>query len=329
MKIIFKVIKAGSGNDIYFERLSEALKKVDIQSEIQYYSRYFQYFPWLLKVFNKNTNGDIIHSNVEYGWAFRENNKRLFVTLHHNVFDQAYRNFTTFPQRIFHDFILKPNIQKSLRSADKIIAVSNYTKQSFLRTFGEVPIDVIYNFVDTEKYKPIKTIALDKRFKLLFVGNLIRRKGADLLPKIMSQLGKKYVLYYTSGLRTSIPKQFTLSNMVPLGRLSEEKLIEEYNKCDALLFPSRLEGFGYTVAEAMACGKPVISTNTSSISELVEEGKNGFLCDPNNLNEIVNKIRLLQKLITKEKKKFINNTTKIRSKFNENLITKQYEKLVK
>jgi len=290
MKVVFKVIKAGSGNDIYFQRLSEALKRVNIDSEIEYYPKYFQYFPWLLKFVNKKTQADIVHSNVEYGWVFKESNKPLYLTLHHNVFDKKYRKYTTLPQKIFHDLILKTNIRRSIQYATKLIAVSNYTKTSFIETFGELPIEVIYNFIDTDKYKPIEISSSDSRFKLLFVGNLTKRKGADLLPQIMSKLGSNFVLYYTSGLRTKIPREFNLPNMIPLGKVSEEELIMEYNKCDALLFPSRHEGFGYAVAEAMACGKPVIAFNNSSIAELITHEENGFLFEEDTVEEIADKI---------------------------------------
>src|SRR5258706_5101700 len=124
MKVIFKVIRAGSRNDVYFERLSEALKKVNIDSEIEYYHKYFQYFPWLLKFVNKKSDGDIIHSNVEYGWVFKEISKPLYITLHHNVFDQGYQKYISLPQRIYYEFIVKPNTKGSIKIADKMIAVS-------------------------------------------------------------------------------------------------------------------------------------------------------------------------------------------------------------
>lgn len=270
MKVVFKVIKAGSGSDIYFERLSRALKKINIDSEIEYYPRYFQFFPWLLKFIKKKTNADIVHSNVEYGWVFKDSDKPLVVTLHHNVFDPEYRAYTSFTQKLFHNLVIKPNIKISLKIADKKIAVSNYTKESFIRTFGEQDIKVIYNFIDTEKFRPIKIANNDTRFKLLFIGNITKRKGADLLPEIMSKLGNDYVLYYSSGLRTKKFSQIKVKNMHPLGRLSERDLIMEYNKCDVLLLPSRLEGFGYAAVEAMACEKPVITFNNSSFPEIIK-----------------------------------------------------------
>src|SRR5690606_35387237 len=110
-----------------------------------------------------------------------------------------------------------------------------------------------------------------RRFKLLYVGNAMKRKGTDLLAPILRELGPDFVLYYTSGFR-NVDSTHLPSNMVPLGRLTDEELVAAYNECDALLFPSRMEGFGYTVAGAMACGKPVICTNASSMPELVENG---------------------------------------------------------
>jgi glycosyltransferase involved in cell wall biosynthesis len=328
MKVIFKVIKAGSGNDVYFQRLSEALKQVNVDSVIEYYPKYFQYFPWALKFVNRKTPGDIIHSNVEYGWVFKEKDKPLYLTLHHNVFDNEYRKYTTVPQRIFHDFIIKPNTKKSLRRANKVIAVSNYTKRSFVETFGKYPIEVIYNFVDTDKYKPMKVKMSDKRFKLLFVGNLTKRKGADLLPEIMSKLDpKEYVLYYTSGLRTRIPKEFNLPHMIALGKLSEDNLVMEYNKCDALLFPSRFEGFGYAVIEAMACGKPVITSNKSSMPEIVINNVNGFVFDLDNLRDVLKKIEILSAFRNTRKISLDNRAKVIKNfSFSSNLIKKlKYE----
>jgi glycosyltransferase involved in cell wall biosynthesis len=70
-------------------------------------------------------------------------------------------------------------------------------------------------------------------------------------------------------------------------------MVKVYNACDIFLTPSRLEGFGLSVAEAMACGKPVVATNCSSLPELVEDNKGGFLCRVDNLNDFSEKIRYL------------------------------------
>ncbi len=320
--IIYKVLNTGSGSNIYFERLHQQFKN----SNIKLLSKWFELFPLALKIINKKEKENIIHSNIEYGWTFKEKEKDLILTIHHNVFDKEYRKTASIAQKLFHTLILKGNIKRSLKFADKIVAVSDYTKKSFIETFGDHSIVVIYNGIDTKKFKPINIKSDDTRFKLLFVGNLTKRKGADLLPRIMEKLGSKYVLYYTSGLRTDIPKDFNLPNMVPLGKLSEEDLIKEYNKCDTLLFPTRLEGFGYAVAEAMACGKPIIATNCSSIPELVEDGKNGFLCEMNNVDDFAEKIKKISSNKRLRKAIYERNINKIRDNFSIEKMEEKYEK---
>ncbi len=84
-----------------------------------------------------------------------------------------------------------------------------------------------------------------------------------------------------------------LANAIALGRVAREKLPAIYNMCDIFLFPSRLEGFGYAVAEAMACGKPVVCTNGSSLPELVVDQKGGYLCKRDDITDFADSIRTL------------------------------------
>jgi len=329
MKIAFKLLKSGSGSDIYFERLSKVLKKNGFKTEIFYYHRYFQFFPILLKLFNGKRNYDIVHSNAECGWVFKRKDIPLIVTVFHLVYDKEYQKTTSLFQKIYHYLLLKPNMQKTLDSADKVIAISKYTKKSINNYFKtRKEISVIYCGIDFSIFKPAKFKKYnDNKFHLLFVGNLIKRKGVDLLPKIMKLLGNNYVLHYTSGLRTKPPNNFDLPNMIPLGRLSEEELVSMYNKCNVLLAPSRLEGFGYQVAEAMACGKPAIATNRSSSPELIINNKGGFLCEIDNVKDFVEKIKVLSenKYLMKKMGQF--NRQRILDKFNLEKMRKKYQQL--
>jgi len=68
---------------------------------------------------------------------------------------------------------------------------------------------------------------------------------------------------------------------------------ELYRNSDILLFPSVREGFGLVPAEAMSCGLPVVATNCSSLPELIDEGKGGFLCPLGDVNSFAGKINLL------------------------------------
>jgi glycosyltransferase involved in cell wall biosynthesis len=79
------------------------------------------------------------------------------------------------------------------------------------------------------------------------------------------------------------------------GYVPERDKVDYYRRADVLLFPSALEGFGFTVAEAMACGLPVVASNRGSLPELVVDGEGGFLVDPDRPADFVaGTLRLLR-----------------------------------
>lgn len=298
MKVFAPFIKGNSGNDVYFLSLKDALSQKGIPVEIKPFPQYLEAAPYLAKT-ALSWRGDLkdyalVHTNADYGSCFRIPGKPFIVTVLHNVFDENYRKYTSGLQKVYHKVILRGRTRQALEAADEIIAISWSTKRSLERTFGISRARVIYNGVDTDFFRPqeVQTpTEFASKIKLLFVGNLTRRKGVDLLPKIMEKLGDGYVLFYTSGLRTKAVLKG--AQMIPLGRVAREKLVGTYNLCDILLLPSRLEGFGYAVVEAMACGKPVVCTNGSSLPELVINQKGGFLCQQDNVDDFVEKIKTL------------------------------------
>lgn len=262
------------------------------ESTLNFYPTVLEFVPFLVKPFFRNHNlYDIAHSSVEYGFAFKTESKPLVVTAHHVVFNPTYQKYTSPAQKLYHKLLFRYT-KKSLSVADSVVAVSESTREDIERVFGIKDIQVIYNGIDTSIFKPIKVKdPYPHKIKLLFVGNLTRRKGADLLPEIMQKLDDRFLLFYTSGLRTK--KIFSDSRMVPLGRLNLAELVNMYNLCDMVIVPSRLEGFGYSAAEAMACEKPVIATDCSSLPELVADEKGGFLCEMDNAEDFRQKIEIL------------------------------------
>ena len=291
-RVLFPLIKLESGADIYFRMLERGYKQRGYQTEFYFYPKILIYFPSLLKIIKKKNKADIIHTTGELGFAFKEKNKELYVSILHIPKKTKFFN-PGFIKNIYYKCLIIPNIRKSIIKADKVFAISNYTKREAQKLYNK-EIEVEYPEIDKKVFKKVRVNSTDKRFRLLFVGNLIRRKGVDLLPKIMMELGDDYVLYYTSGLRGNIKKEFNLKNMIPLGRLSQKELALEYNKCSVVLYPTRLEGFGYPIAEAGACKKPVIASNCSSIPELKKLNKKLILAEPNNIKDFVNKIRKLK-----------------------------------
>jgi glycosyltransferase involved in cell wall biosynthesis len=293
MKIWFPSIRTGSGSDVYVERLSKELRKRGIEVVVSWFDHLYEIIPMLLKKVPAPSNVDVIHANSWSAFAFRRAHIPMVVTMHHLVHDRKYAPYRSIAQAVYHNLLIQKYEKKSLHVADKIVAVSQYTAEVTAEFIKSGEITVIYNGIDTDYYSPGPASGFDSHsFNLLFVGSPSRRKGFDFLVRIMEELGSGYQLYYTGkpgGLSSSISR-----NCISLGKLDEDKLLEAYRSCDALVFPSRYEGFGYVVAEAMACGKPVIAARTSSLPELIENGQNGILCSPDSIDEFVSAIKDIQ-----------------------------------
>lgn len=294
MKILYCTLTGKSGGDIYFNQLQQTQIKLNTTILNLSYHRLWSICPGLLSPFIQTGNAyDIIHSNIEYGYAFRKKSTPLVVTVLHIVTEEFLTRYYETAQKMYYRTIIN-YIKKSICKANYIVAISK-SSAAQIKSISDVKnIRTIYCGVDTELFKPI-LIEVDPypdKVKLLFVGNLTKRKGVDLLPQIMNKLDNRFVLFYTTGLRIA-KKIFSDNRMIPIGSLTVNELVYWYNLCDICLLPSRLEGFGYVIAEAMACGKPVAATNCSSLPEIVNDGENGFLCQIDDVDDFVDKIKLL------------------------------------
>jgi glycosyltransferase involved in cell wall biosynthesis len=294
MKIWIPSIRTGSGSDVYIERLAQSLSEQGVTVQVQWFPHYFELCPYLLRLVRPPANTDLIFANSWSAVGFIHHPIPVITCIHHCVHDPDYRPFKSWPQDVYHRLLIYPFEAKGLAGSRAIVTGSKSTQQVSSRVFKIKPPHLICYAIDTETFKPA-TIKIKQQppYKLLFIGNQSIRKGFDLLPQIMWQLGSGFKLYFTTGLRN-----IALATDIPqsecVGALSTAELVQLYQECDALLFPTRYEGFGYAVAEAMACGLPVVASDCASIPELLEEGKGGFLCPVDDVDSFVQKIRLLQ-----------------------------------
>lgn len=284
IKVWLPAIRGGSGVDIHTDRLALALQRYNLGAEISWFSTYFQFAPFLLSNLAVPTGVNIVHALSWYGYAFKRKNLPLVVSEQLDVLDPLYRPYKNPAQAVFHCTLVRRFMKQSFAAASAITAVSHATASSLKNTVPLHSAQVISNFVDTEIFRPHNgQIRPAKPFRLLYVGNLTKRKGADLLAPIMRMLGDGFELRFTTGLRHgsvgAIP-----ANMISIGKLTgDPALVDAYQSCDALLFPSRLEGLPIAPLEAMACGKPIVAARISSLPEVVEDGVSGMLCEPNNV----------------------------------------------
>lgn len=293
MKVWLPYVVAGSGLDVYTKLLAKGFAEAGVDVEVTAIPHKWQYLPWRMKLLSPPDKTDVILTNSWNGFAFKRSSASLVVVEHHCVFDPAYMPYRSSAQGAFHDSLVRKFELASFNAANAIIAVSQYTANSLKNSLGVSDAVVIHNGIDTDFFCPSDgaTEQSDSEpFRILFVGNPSRRKGADLLLPIMEALGDGFELVYTSGLRKDQGIRSGL-RLKCLGRLSNEELRDEYRKADVLLFPSRLEGFGYAAAEAMACGTPVVTSNCSSLPEVVKNGETGLLCPIDDVDAFVAAIR--------------------------------------
>ena len=189
---------------------------------------------------------DLIQGRSRVGFALRVPGKPLVTTVHHLTTDPELQPYSSLAQRVFYRLVESRYDGWSVREADAVVCVSRYTQRMTEQTYGRRDTHLIYDGIDTDVFVPtagfVRRDALppaDARIRLLFVGNRTRRKGFELLPEIMNRLPKEYALYYTGGFqgKNEAPPH---PRMISIGSPGRDGLVEAYQSCDILLFPSRL-----------------------------------------------------------------------------------------
>jgi glycosyltransferase involved in cell wall biosynthesis len=328
MKILYCTLTGKSGGDVYFNQLQQVQIKLNNAVKNSSYHRLWSIYPNLLSRFIKIGNADdIIHSNIEYGFAFAVKKKPLIVSCLHIVTEEFLKKYYGITQQLYYRRILQL-IKHSIKRADYLVAISKSSQAQVKNIYDVNNIQTIYCGIDTQCFKPItiENNPYPDKLKLLFVGNLTKRKGVDLLPQIMARLGNRFILFYTTGMRTT-KRVFNDNRMIPIGKLQLAELVYWYNLCDICLLPSRLEGFGYAIAEAMACGKPAVTTNCSSLPEIIIDGENGFLCKIDDVSDFVDKINLLADNKQMREEMGVRNRQRIVEHFNLEKMGREYNEM--
>jgi glycosyltransferase involved in cell wall biosynthesis len=247
---------------------------------------------------------DLIHTVPDYGLFFTVKDIPQVLTFHNFMLDYYMQGYSTSFQRFHYRTDLRWFIKASLKRASRITSVSRYTADLVRREFGFVgDIRVINNGVDTGMFNPGTAGRRGSGpLRVLFAGNLTRRKGADLLPEIARQVEGGIEILCTSGLRTRV-KLPEIDRLRQLGPVPYCDMPALYRSVDVLLFPTVREGFPLAVIEAMASGLPVVATDCSSLPELIVEGQGGYLCPSGDagyfalkLNELANSARLRKEM---------------------------------
>ena len=135
---------------------------------------------------------------------------------------------------------------------------------------------------------------------ILYAGGLIPLKNVDILIEAVSKLNKSGLLIklYIAGSGTEegnlkrLVQNLNLSdNVIFLGPLIADKLIDYYNAADLFCLQSKSEGLPNVIVESFLCGTPVVATKVGGISTILKNGENGFLAEPNSIVDLTEKIQ--------------------------------------
>lgn len=273
-------IRAGSGADVFTMRLAAALAQRGVEATITWFPHWMELTPDVLRFAKPPIGTNIIHANSSYAFAFKRKGIPLVVTEHHYLLDPAYLPYKSSVQHLYHRTLVGPYLRRSYALADATATDGLFTAR-VLADGAQVKATAIPLWVDYDEFSPATGASIERGgrdFRLLFVGNPSRRKGADVVPLLAQRLGTGFEIRCTAGLRQQ-KLSARVGNVYMLGRLTSQQLVQEYRDCDAVLVPSRYEGFGYSALEAMACAKPVVGFRCGAIEEVVAEEQTALLCD--------------------------------------------------
>lgn len=182
-------------------------------------------------------------------------------------------------------------------ASDRVVVGSEFARRQLREELGARTdhVSVVYYGVDARFAPRPASPALRARYGLgesrvvLFLGGLKPRKNLGLLLDVWQALAPRFpdtTLLIAGGgpllpeLRQRARRLGLDGRVVFTGYVAEAQKAAHFNLGEVFVFPSAMEGFGLTVAEAMSSGLPVVASNRGSIPELVVDGEGGFVCDP-------------------------------------------------
>src|SRR5690606_1953339 len=238
---------------------------------------------------------DIFHGlSGEIPHGLRKNRIRSIVTIHDLI-------FLRYPElyKPLNRYIYNRKSKYAVENADKIVAISEQTKQDITHFYGipQEKIDVIYQGCHAA-FKQKKTAhekeAIRKKHNLpesfvLNVGSIEPRKNALQIVKAIEHIDTPLLLIgketpYTAQIRKYIMEKGMTNKVLIKQGFTTEELSTIYQMANIFIYPSKFEGFGIPIIEALYSETPVITTNSGVFPEA--GGPFSYYIDPNNTEEL-------------------------------------------
>jgi len=290
----------------------------------------------------KKEKPDIILSGLEsasMGLMASLISRRYKRAAHIQIVTGDWYSFRRTPPKIFlaeelpHLLFINRRVSKlGMLGADKIIATSQYMKRRIER-LGFENVSFVPNGVDTKRFKRDWTLRSDHKedFVISYVGHLTYVKGASLLLKAFVRLRKrvdsKLLLATTFGSEEWVNRWAAKSKGIELSGIVEPERL--YNSSDVFALPRRRSygtiTYPNVILEAMSCGTPPVTSNLPGMSELIKDGDNGFLCEPDSEESLYEKISYIANNMQLVKRASARATEAMKA-FDWKIITKKIER---
>jgi alpha-maltose-1-phosphate synthase len=193
-----------------------------------------------------------------------------------------------------HKYVRPEQKQREMELADVVIVPSTFVERTIKR-FIEKPCVRAQYGVDTDFWQPrTRPKKADGPLRFIYVGQLSIRKGTPILIEAWKRAALKNAEIYLVGswlladrMRRRLP-----SNVRCFGPCSQEELRKHYQSADVFVFPSFFEGFALVLLESMACGLPVVASDASGATDIINE-QTGKLLPPGDVEAWTDSLRAM------------------------------------
>lgn len=208
---------------------------------------------------------------------------------------------------IIHDLTGKPfPTFLSIKGADKVVAVSGYTKKEIPMKFVKEDVSVISEGYseDLNKVSEIETEQVREKYKItkdyiFFLGTIGPRKNLERMVEAYKQIKDDYNVDFVLAGKIVKGYESLVKGVTHIGYVPDEDKASLYSGAEFLSFVSEEEGFGLPILEAMSCGTPVLTADATATAEVA--GEAALLVKPNSVESIKNgMIKLLEDTSLKE-----------------------------
>jgi len=255
---------------------------------------------------------DIFHNFANWGLPLKKCCKYV-LTVHDLIplkYPEFYRHIDVFPDAW-------SRMKMDMKNADAIMTDTNYVFNQIVNAYVEyknkisvihLGVEDVFKKYEDDDLKEIKEkLGLPEKF-ILFTGKFDPRKNITVVLKVVNELKKRgwNISLVATGEKEAFEASkvyYDLNKLIGdlsigdlvhfTGYLADKELAYLYNLAEVVLYPSKEEGFGFPVLEAMACETPIIASDIGSIRELA--GDAIAYVNPENADEIVKKMEILLK----------------------------------